>query len=253
MAAFFIYDDFNMKWQDEGIVVGNKPFGESSIIVTLLTKNHGLQKGFIKTTKQLKNIQIGTLVNASWKARLSEQLGTFTIEAIDIPFARLIQHPQKIIFLKSLVEIIQIVLPEHHPYQLLYEEISHFLKKIHLLNTNIFYQYCYLEFLLIKELGYGFDFSQCCLCESQNIDIFYISPKTGKGACKKCGDPFASKLFSFDVGVFLTTTEDPLIYKQALAVSGYFLSHHIIKQINEKQNLPSIREHIIESLHKLVV
>ena len=37
-----------MKWQDTGIVVSTKKYGESSLILNLFTENHGLHSGLIK-------------------------------------------------------------------------------------------------------------------------------------------------------------------------------------------------------------
>ena len=46
-----------MKWQDRGIVVSTKKYGESSLILNLFTENHGLHSGLIKfgNSKKTRN------------------------------------------------------------------------------------------------------------------------------------------------------------------------------------------------------
>ena len=51
-----------MKWQDTGIVVSTKKYGESSLILNLFTENHGLHSGLIKfsNSKKTRNMfQVG--------------------------------------------------------------------------------------------------------------------------------------------------------------------------------------------------
>jgi DNA repair protein RecO (recombination protein O) len=48
-----------MKWQDKGIIVSIKKYGESSLILNLLTENHGLHSGLVRNSIS-KKIEIPT-------------------------------------------------------------------------------------------------------------------------------------------------------------------------------------------------
>ena len=72
-----------MKWQDTGIVVSTKKYGESSLILNLFTENHGLHSGLIKfgNSKKTRNMyQVGNICSVEWTGRLEDQLGYYKSE-----------------------------------------------------------------------------------------------------------------------------------------------------------------------------
>ncbi|MBP9752529.1 MAG: DNA repair protein RecO [Proteobacteria bacterium] len=241
-----------MNWQDDAIVLTTKSFAEDYTLVTLLTKNHGLSKGLLRRTKRTPNFQNGTLVFANWKARLADHLGILTLETMDVPFARLIHFPEKILFLNAITTLCEMILAERHPYQILYESLNDFVIHLHKAHVFDFLKYVSFEFLCLKEIGFGFDFSTCGVCQKE-VPIFYVSPKSGKGACKDCGFVYRDKLFSLDVDAFLNA--DPSLVdrqkiKEALTLTGFFLKNHVIKQLKPTSELPKVREHLLQILYK---
>ncbi|CAO5680622.1 MAG: DNA repair protein RecO [Holosporales bacterium] len=241
-----------MNWQDEAIVLSLKPFAEDHTLATLFTKNYGLTKGLLKRTKRTPNFQSGTIVFAAWKARLSDHLGLLNLETLDVPFARLIHFPEKILFLNAITSLCEIILAERHPYPSLYDALNNFIVHLHKPNTFDFLNYVSFEFLSLKEIGFGFDFSKCGICQKE-MAICYVSPKSGKGACKNCGMPYKDKLFTLDVDAFLQN--DPALMdrqkiKEALTLTGFFFKNHVIKQIKPTLELPKVREHLLQILYK---
>ena len=74
-----------MDWTDNAIVLSVKSYGESSAVVNLLTPTRGRYAGFVRgiNNKRLRGvIQPGNLIKATWRARLEEHLGSFTIELL---------------------------------------------------------------------------------------------------------------------------------------------------------------------------
>ena len=72
-----------MKWQDRGIIVSIKKYGESSLILNLLTENHGLHSGLVRNSISKKNrntYQIGNICSVEWTGRLEDQLGYYKSE-----------------------------------------------------------------------------------------------------------------------------------------------------------------------------
>ena len=72
-----------MQWTDEGIVLGVKRHGEASAILELMTREHGRHLGLVRGGfgSRLKPIlQPGNTVSATWRARLDEHLGNYTVE-----------------------------------------------------------------------------------------------------------------------------------------------------------------------------
>ena len=82
-----------MEWRDEAIVIGAKRHGETSVILELMTREHGRHLGLVRggRSRRLQPVlQAGNEVEAHWRARLDEQLGTFQVEATRLRAAGLI-------------------------------------------------------------------------------------------------------------------------------------------------------------------
>ncbi len=68
-----------MDWTDDGIVLSARKHGESSAIVMLLTRVHGRHAGLVRggAGRRARGIyEPGNRVHSTWRARLSEHLGT---------------------------------------------------------------------------------------------------------------------------------------------------------------------------------
>ena len=75
----------DMQWTDEGIVLGVKRHGEANAILELMTREHGRHLGLVRGGfgSRLKPIlQPGNSVSATWRARLDEHLGNYTVEGV---------------------------------------------------------------------------------------------------------------------------------------------------------------------------
>src|SRR3990170_836753 len=83
-----------MQWTDEGIIIGTRRHGETSLIVELMTPGHGRHLGLVRggrSRKQQPVLQPGNSVVATWRARLDEHLGNYTMEPTTLRAARLIE------------------------------------------------------------------------------------------------------------------------------------------------------------------
>ena len=76
-----------MQWTDEGIVLGVKRHGEANAILELMTREHGRHLGLVRggAGSRLRPIlQPGNRVAATWRARLDEHLGNYTVEGLEL-------------------------------------------------------------------------------------------------------------------------------------------------------------------------
>src|SRR5262245_55917100 len=88
-----------MEWTDEGIVLGVRRHGESSAIAELLTREHGRHLGLVRggaSSRMRPLLQPGNSVNAIWRARLDEHLGTFALEGTRLRAAGLLASPHAV-------------------------------------------------------------------------------------------------------------------------------------------------------------
>ena len=84
-----------MQWRDEGLVIGVRGHGETSVILELMTREHGRHLGLVRGGKgsALRAVlQPGNQVVANWRARLDSQLGAYLVEPLQSRAARLIEH-----------------------------------------------------------------------------------------------------------------------------------------------------------------
>ena len=76
-----------MEWIDDGIVLGARRHGETSIILELMTRTHGRHLGLVRggSGPRMRGIlQAGNGVRATWRARLDEHLGNYLIEPANL-------------------------------------------------------------------------------------------------------------------------------------------------------------------------
>src|ERR1700731_396380 len=76
-----------MQWTDEGIVLGVKRHGESSVILELMTLERGRHLGLVRGgvgTRSRGVLQPGNSLRATWRARLGEHLGNYAVEGLNL-------------------------------------------------------------------------------------------------------------------------------------------------------------------------
>lgn len=67
-----------MEWQAEGTVIAGRPHGETSIILDVLTLQHGRHVGLVPggvSRKRAAMLQPGSRLALHWRARQEDHLG----------------------------------------------------------------------------------------------------------------------------------------------------------------------------------
>jgi len=184
-----------MQWNDNAIILSVRKHGENSAVVRMLASEHGVYAGVVKgvTSKSNRGIfQPGNVVNATWNARLSEQLGMFKTELMTPHAAHLMQDPAKLAALTSACAMVEIALPERHPYPRLYALFLQFLADMHE-SDRWMENYISLELDLLAEAGFGLDLTQCA-ATGRTDELIYVSPKSGRAVCREAGEPYKEKM-----------------------------------------------------------
>src|SRR5580698_4922221 len=107
-----------MEWLDEGIVLSSRPHGENAAVVTLLTPQQGRHAGLVaggqgKTARPI--LQPGNRVKAKWRARLTEQLGHYTLDLLTPHAAGWLDHREILAIISSACAVTEASLPERQP------------------------------------------------------------------------------------------------------------------------------------------
>jgi DNA repair protein RecO (recombination protein O) len=238
-----------MNWSDEGIILGSRRHGESSLIVELMTAAHGRHLGLVKGARRSQEraaLQPGNTVSASWRARLDEHLGNYTIEPVTVRAAALMDGPAALYALQVMAGLLRLV-PERDPHPALYHRLAHTIE--HLAEADIAGALVVqFELELLRELGFGLDLDSCA-ATGVSADLVYVSPKSGRAVSRKAGAPFCDRLLPLPA--FLTTSEEMPPAREILdgfRLTEFFLRRHVLDP--RGLALPPARENFIALLNR---
>ena len=238
-----------MQWSDEAIIISTKKYGESSLIVNLLTPSYGLHAGLVRGAKKsLAICQAGNLVDVTWKGRLEEHLGNFTIELKKSFSSLLMDDALKLGALNSSCSLVKKLLPEKEPHSEIFDLMLNLLANMSDEKDMSSWTkyYVELELGMLRHLGYGLDLSSCAATGDKN-NLSYVSPKSGRAVSEEGGEPYKEKLLklpsflrpSFDK-TYRDKIEDLREIIDGVTLTKYFLEKYVFAPQNVR--IPAARE-----------
>lgn len=234
-----------MDWQDDALITGTRPHGETSLLATVFTRGHGLARGLVRgaRAKGRNPWQPGTLVQCHWRGRLPEQLGTFQLELVRSIAAELLPAPQRLQALASLCALLQLGLGEGEPHPSLYDATLRTLAALP--GPDGLAHYAVWELHLLEELGFGLDLATCAVTGATE-DLCYVSPKSGRAVSGAVGRAYANRLFAYPA--FWTAQRLPSLREAtaSMKMTGYFLSRRLLEP--HRRTLPEVRAQLQQSL-----
>jgi DNA repair protein RecO (recombination protein O) len=235
-----------MEWRDEGVILSVRRHGETSAIAEILTAEHGRALGLVRGGRsriQRPVLQAGNIVQAVWRARLEEQLGTFTLEALELKAGAIMEEPFRLAGLATLSGLAQ-VLPEREPHPRVYGALRVVLEAME--DDNVWPALLVRwELGLLEEMGFGLDLSKCAATGSRdNLD--YVSPRSGKAVCAEAGGPFRDRLYRLPAFLKANASASNKDVIDGLKITGYFLHRHILDP--RGMEFPEQRDWVIRSL-----
>jgi DNA repair protein RecO (recombination protein O) len=244
-----------MDWTDTGIVLAARKHGETSVIVSLLTNEHGRHLGLVRggAGRRARGVyETGNVVAATWKARLEEHLGSYSCELTHAVAAEHLDHPLRLAGLSALAAVTEAALPEREQHGLLF---GHFARLIDdLTGGNWMRDYVAFEMALLTEMGFGLDLSACA-ATGETDDLIYVSPKSGRAVSRAGGAPYKEKLLPLPAFLAGAGTEagaeaeaKPGDVMDGLLLTGYFLERHVF--VHRRSGAPAARQRFIDRLAK---
>lgn len=218
-----------MDWTDEGVIIGTRRHGETSVIVELMTAGHGRHLGLVRggRSRVLRPVlQPGNSVTATWRARIDEHLGTYVLEATTFRAARLIEAPAALYGLQMLGALARL-LPERDPQPGLYAALVTLVDLLEdvPLAAELLVRF---ELRVLDELGFGLDL-ETCAATGGNDDLAYVSPKSGRAVSRSAGDPYRDRMFALPAFLHAAPGVRPPPDEVAAGfrLSGFFLARHV--------------------------
>lgn len=218
-----------MQWQDEGIVIGVRRHGETSVVAELMTRERGRHLGLVRGGRSRTMqpvLQPGNRVEAVWRARLDEHLGDYKLEPLQLRAARLMEHATSVYGVQAMGALLRL-LPERDPHPHLYEALDVILD--HMDDPagagELFVRF---ELAVLNDLGFGLDLTECA-ATGRRDDLIYVSPKSGRAVCREAGAPYADRLLVLPG--FLVPDASTSASRESLTaafrLSGFFLHRHV--------------------------
>src|ERR1043165_9139529 len=120
-----------MKIEDYGIVLSTSKFGDSSLLVKILSKDHGPVKGLVKGQRKNSTIlQAGNFVHFTWSARLSEHLGIIA-PTLERAYSLLcFSEYRKILSISSLCSLVDSLIPDREESTDIFVKFKEYLDEI---------------------------------------------------------------------------------------------------------------------------
>ena len=218
-----------MEWRDEGIILGTRRHGETSIILETMTRAHGRHLGLVRGGRSRRMqpiLQPGNRVDLVWRARLDEHLGTFQVEPLELAAARILSSAVAVNGIQVLAAHLRL-LPERDSHEVLFETLQ--LLVGHLDEPPAAAELIVrFELLLLDELGFGLDLAECAATGSRE-DLVYVSPKSGRAVSRTAGAPWHDRLLPLPA--FLKRGAgirgDSAAIGEAFRLTGFFFHRHV--------------------------
>lgn len=215
-------------WTDIGYVLSVRPHGDGGAVVALLTEHNGRHAGYLhgaQSSKKRAILEPGTKVGVDWKARVSDNLGTVTLEQEAGLPPGILDDPLRLSALLSACSLCDAALPEREGHPGLYHG---FQTLIDVMGSEVWgAAYVYWEIALLKELGFGLELTKCAGGGDANT-LAYVSPKSGRAVSYAASEPYRDKLL--ELPAFLKPNggpaDDDEIFK-GLKMTGHFLEHWV--------------------------
>ncbi len=236
-----------MDWSGEGYVISVKAHGETSSIVNVFTPDRGLHAGLVRggRSRRLRPIlQAGNKVSVQWRARLSEHLGNFTLEALETRAALIMEDRVSLAALNAIMALLMNVLAERDPHPNLYKGFEILLQNLEDIDIwpALYIRY---EIALLNALGYGLDFSTCA-ATGTNDNLTHVSPRSGRAVSASAAEPYLDKLMILPPFLNGEKTLSGHDIADGLTLSGYFLTTRIFHAINK--DIPLARSRLLQEL-----
>ena len=218
-----------MQWVDDGIVLGARSYGESSVILELFTRGHGRHLGLVRggrSRRQQPVLQPGNTVHATWSARLDEHLGTYAVEASASRAARLMERREGVAGITLLAALARLM-PEREAHEGVYDAIALIadaLPDVSIAGPLL----VRFELEVLRLLGFGIDLSECAATGATE-DLAYVSPKSGRAVSRAAGTPWHDRMLPLPPFLVRPGEVAAADIRSGFRLTGYFLARHVFE------------------------
>jgi len=216
-----------MQWTDEGIVLGVRRHGETSVILELMTIERGRHLGLVRGgagTRLRGVLQPGNSLRATWRARLDDHLGNYAVEGTNLRAAGFLNAAHAVHGVTHLAALCRL-LAEREPHARIHGALEAILDALDD-RSAVVPMFARFELAFLAELGFGLDLSSC-VATGETADLIYVSPRSGRAVSRAAGEAYRDKLMRLPG--FLRTDGEPASaadLADAFVLTGFFLERY---------------------------
>jgi DNA repair protein RecO (recombination protein O) len=237
-----------MEFEDDAFVLAARAHGESGAIVELLTARHGRYAAHVAGggSRRIRPfLQPGAQVLVRYRARVSDQLGSASLEPVGEGPGALFDDPLALAGLAAAAAVAAGALPEREPHPGAYLAFEALCSALAIPDIwpAVFVRF---EAGLLQDLGFGLDLSKCAATGATD-DLVYVSPRTGRAVSRGAGEPYKDRLLTlppFMLGAQAGLSAGDV--GAGLGLTGHFLEAFIFGPLNRP--LPPARLWLLDRL-----
>ena len=238
-------------WTDTAALLTTRPFGETSVIIEVFSEHHGRRAGVVRggtSRKITPHLQPGTQLSVTWKARLEEHLGSFTVEPVRSRAAAAMGDRLSLAGLNAVTSLLARVLPEGEAHPDLFHRTANLLD---LLGQTALWPLAYLrwEQALLTDLGFGLDLSTCAVTGS-TLDLIYVSPNSGRAVSAAGAGEWVDRMLPLPPVLAGQGDATGAEIAAALGTTGYFIEHRLLRSLSD-QSAPPARARFVDLVRRL--
>ncbi len=239
-----------MEWRDEGLLLSMRPHGESAAIIEVFTLAHGRHAGVVRggaSRRMAPVLQPGAQLDVTWRARLEDHIGTFTVEPLRSR-AGVLSDRLALAGLTSICALLRASLPEREPHPALWSGSVDLMDA--LAGPDWTSAYLRWEIRLLEELGFGLDLTSCAVTGATE-GLAFVSPRTGRAVSASGAGDWADRLLTLPPGLTGDAPLTPAALRDGLALTTHFLTRELAHALQGRP-LPEARARLVDLLTRPV-
>jgi len=217
-----------MEWTEDALILGGRRHGETSVILEVMTRGRGRNLGLVRggrSRRMQPTLQAGNRVRLTWRARLEDHLGVFSLDPLQLRAATLMETAIGLNGIQTVAAHLRL-LPERDPHAGLAAAAEIIIQNLPdpTLTAALLVRF---ELALLDELGFGLDLSECAATGTRH-ELIYVSPKSGRAVSRMAGAPYHDRMLALPA--FLKSDAPSLDEREvsaAFSLTGFFLNRHI--------------------------
>ena len=234
-----------MDWREEGVLLAVRKHGETSAIIDVFTEGHGRHAGVVRggTSRKIAPVlQPGAQLDVTWRARLEDHLGMFSVEPVRSR-ADLMSARDTLAAMNAVTSLLAFVLPEREAHPTLYQRS---LAMLDMIGDGPFWTLAYLrwELALLDDLGFGLDLGRCAVTDRSD-NLVFVSLKSGRAVSRAGAGEWVDRMLPLSPALIGEGDGSPSEVLDGLKVTGHFLAQNFASSIGDKP-LPAARQRFVD-------